>query len=112
MTIDAAGVVRASLTFVDDADDPRDRISPRRRIARRAVVCGLVGLVCFGFIFGPMAFALGQRLRMAMVADDDLTSARAVHTAVLLGRIGMAVHLTLAMAVLPWLLFAFPLLVD
>jgi hypothetical protein len=56
-------------------------------------------------VFGPLALSLGHRARLAMLAEDDLEGASTVRAAMLLGRVGMALHLTLVAAALPWLLF-------
>ncbi len=80
----------------------------RRRAARRALACAVLGVVCLGFLFGPIAVAAGHRVRMAMLAEGDLASTRTAHHAIAIGRLGLALHLTLAMTALPWALFMLP----
>ena len=88
---------------------PEPPPAPQCREARRALAWAILGLVCFGFVFGPVALALGQRARLARVADPELGDAGLARTAVTIGKVGLALHLTLAFTVLPWLLFVLPL---
>jgi hypothetical protein len=85
------------------------RPRPRCREARRALLWAILGVVCLGFVFGPLALALGQKARLAIAEDPGLGDARTARAAIALGKVGLALHLTLAMAALPWLLFAMPL---
>jgi hypothetical protein len=86
-----------------------------RRDARRALALAIVGVACFGFVLGPLALILGQRTRFAMIVDrlDRGTSepgdAAVVHAAITLGKVGLALHLAILASVIPWLLFALPL---
>lgn len=84
---------------------------PRARCvdARRALWWAVLGVVCFGFVFGPLALAIAYRARLAIAAEPELDGAGTVHAAITLGKMGMALHLTVAIAALPWLLFALPL---
>lgn len=89
---------------------PEPPRAPEHRDARRALVLAIVGVVCLGFVFGPLALALGQRARMALLAAPDGGGAGEAHAAIALGKIGLALHLTIAASVVPWLLFVLPLL--
>jgi hypothetical protein len=105
-----ASCLEPGLDQEPDREKPRPR---RRRGAARALACGVVGVLFLGFVFGPMAVSLGERLRLAMVASGDHADhadASTLRAAVVLGRIGTAIHLTLAMAALPWLLFMLPMM--
>jgi hypothetical protein len=73
------------------------------------VSVALLGLA-FGLIFAPIAVAWGERLRLAMAAEGDPRGAAAVRAAIVIGRVGIAIHLTLAMTALPWVLFMMPLM--
>jgi hypothetical protein len=100
---DVPFIADAAFTQIESVPPPPLR--PRRAAARRALGSALVGVVFLGFVFGPLALSLGHRARLAMLADDDLDGASTVRAAILLGRVGMALHLTLVAAALPWLLF-------
>ena len=82
---------------------------PGRREARRALAWAILGIVCLGFVFGPLALALGQRERFALAGDPDRGGAGMARAAITLGKVGLALHLTVAVTVLPWILFALPL---
>jgi hypothetical protein len=77
---------------------------------RRALALAILGVICFGFVFGPLALIFGQRARVAMVEGSRHESGRMTQTAITVGKLGMALHLTLAICVVPWLLFMLPLL--
>ncbi len=85
------------------------RPGPRCRDARSALVWAILAVVCLGFVFGPLALSTGRRARLAIVMQPELGGARMARVAVVLGTLGMALHLTILMAVLPWLLFVLPL---
>ena len=105
---EAAWVAEAACVEPPEVEAPRPR--PRRTEARRALAWGVLGVLCFGFVFGPLALALGHRTRMAMLAEDDHRGASTVRAAITLGRLGLALHLTIAMTILPWVLFVLPLM--
>src|SRR5437660_1686737 len=77
-----------------------DRAKPRCPDARRALAWAILGVVCFGFVFGPVALALGHRARFAIAARPELGGARAARAANTLGRLGLALHLTIALTAL------------
>jgi hypothetical protein len=88
---------------------PRRRKARKRlRAAQRAMVFGVLGIVCFGLFFGPLALRWGQTARLAVVEDDDPRDVGLAHAAVTLGKAGFAIHLAVIMASLPWLLFMLP----
>jgi len=87
--------------------DPPPR--PGQREARWALAWGILGVVCLGFVFGPLALALGQRERFALAGDPARGGARMAHAAITLGKVGLALHLTVAITALPWILFMLPL---
>ena len=89
--------------------DVPERPRPRCPDARRALIWGVLSVVCFGFIFGPLALAMGHRARFAIADRPELGGAGAARAAITLGRVGLALHLTILMTVLPWLLFVLPL---
>jgi hypothetical protein len=109
MDEDAPWIAQAASTEIaePEAARPSDR-DARRAAARRALACAVLGVICLGFLFGPIAVAAGHRVRMAMLAEGDTGSASTAHHAIALGRLGMALHLTLAMTALPWALFMLP----
>ncbi len=82
---------------------------PGRREARRALAWAILGVVCLGFVFGPLALSLGQRERFALAGDPERGGAGMARAAITLGKVGLALHLTVAITVVPWLLFALPL---
>ncbi|MFT3772919.1 MAG: hypothetical protein QM820_46635 [Minicystis sp.] len=93
-------------------EPPRRKRSPD---ARRALALGILGVACLGFVFGPLALALGQRARLAMLADREPREADDVgmaHAAITLGKVGLALHLTILASVIPWLLFVLPLVAN
>ncbi len=73
------------------------------------MVFGVLGLIFFGLVFGPLALRWGQSARLAVVEDDDPRDVGLAHVAVTLGKAGFAIHLAVIMAALPWLLFMLPL---
>jgi hypothetical protein len=84
---------------------------PERRDARRALIFAVLGVLCFGFVFGPLALARGRRVRLALVGEPTrAAAANTAERAITLGKVGTALHLTLALTVLPWLLFMLPFL--
>jgi hypothetical protein len=95
--------VAAHLEPLDVPDPPSRLRSPQ---ARRALASAILGTVFLGFVFGPLALALGQRAALADV--QHLGDARLARAAITLGKVGLAVHLTLLCAVIPWLLFVMP----
>jgi hypothetical protein len=108
--VEAALVEIVEPIHLPERSDPAGRIHRRRRGARKALAVSIVGVLCLGFILGPLALGLGQRLRLAMILEEDVSSASTVHAAIFLARVGLALHLTLAMAALPWILFVVPLM--
>jgi hypothetical protein len=96
--------------YLEPVNVPSTPPPPRRAVARRALGSALVGVVFLGFVFGPLAVALAQRARLAMLAADDMEGAATVRAAIALGKVGMALHLTIVATALPWLLFVPPLL--
>jgi hypothetical protein len=84
---------------------------PRTRCvdARRALWWAVLGVVCFGFVFGPVALTLAYRARLAIAAEPELEGAGTAQAAMTIGRMGMALHLTLLAAALPWILFTLSL---
>ncbi len=100
----------AEAVCVEPMEAPLPPPQPRRAQARRALACAILGVLFFGLVFGPLAVALGHRVRLAMLAESDTEGAPTARAAIALGRLGLAIHLTIAMAVLPWLLFLLPLL--
>jgi hypothetical protein len=86
-----------------------ERTKPKCADARRALIWAILGVVCFGVVFGPLALAVGHRARLTLAAQPELGGARTARIAIALGRVGLALHLTLLLTALPWLLFALPL---
>ncbi len=99
----------ADAACVDPLEVP-DREPLECADARRALIWGVVGVVCLGFVIGPVALAIGHRARLAIADRPELRGAGAARAAIALGKIGFALHLTLAATVIPWLLFMLPLL--
>jgi hypothetical protein len=107
----------------DDRDDDLRRIAtaahvepiaePKRRpalpVAWRALAWAVASVVVLGFVLGPIALGMGHRARLAVAERPELGGAGAAEAAIVLGRVGMALHLTLAITVLPWVLFVLPL---
>ncbi len=104
---DAAWIAVAAYNEPLDLPEPPSRT--RCVDARRALWWAVLGVVCFGFVFGPLALALAYRARLAIAERPELEGAGTVRAAITIGKMGMALHLTLAVAALPWLLFALPL---
>jgi hypothetical protein len=102
----AAWIAEAAPTRTLELPDPP---RPRCPEARRALVWAILGVVCLGFVFGPVALALGQRARLAIAEEPALGDLGTAHAAIALGKVGLALHLALVMAALPWVLFALPL---
>jgi hypothetical protein len=86
---------------VDDRPDRR----PRGPDARWALAWAVLGVVCLGFVIGPLACAMGERARLALVDDPSIGGAREAGAAIALGRLALVVHLTITAAALPFLVF-------
>jgi hypothetical protein len=86
--------------------DPPPR--PRCPHARGALASAVLGVLFLGFVFGPLALALGQRAELLLAAQPELGDARVARAAINLGKVALALHLTLLCAVIPWLLFVMP----
>jgi hypothetical protein len=99
----------AVAAHLEPLDLPAPRPRPRSRDARRALAWAILGVLCFGFVFGPLALIHAHRARFAIAADPQIGGAGTARAAIALGKVGLALHLTVAMTVLPWLLFALPL---
>lgn len=82
---------------------------PHRREARRALALALLGVVCLGFVFGPLALVRGQRARFALLDDPHAADAGVARAAIAIGKVGLAIHLAIAISIIPWLLFVLPL---
>jgi hypothetical protein len=89
------------------APEPPPR--PRCPEARRALAWAILGVVCLGFVFGPLAIALGQRARLAQIEAPEIGDAGVTRAAMTIGKVGLALHLAILFTALPWLLFALPL---
>ncbi|HVY48812.1 MAG TPA: hypothetical protein VHB21_23145 [Minicystis sp.] len=104
---DTAGVVAASDHVPVDAPDEARAAPPRE--ARRALAIAVLGLVCFGFLLGPLALALARRAELARAASPELDhEAGLARAAASIGRVGTALHLAAALAAAPWVLFMLP----
>jgi hypothetical protein len=94
--------------------EERKRPRPkRRRQARRALALALLGVVCFGFVFGALAVIAGRRAILDAVAASSAphhVDCHLAYTAIAIARAGMALHLTIAIAIMPWVLFMLPFL--
>jgi hypothetical protein len=88
---------------------PEPPPKPRCPEARRALAWAILGFVCLGFVFGPLAIALGHRARLAQVEAPELGDAGMTRAAMAIGKVGMALHLAIVITAAPWLLFALPL---
>lgn len=101
-------------SYVEPLDVPERR--PPANQARRALVLAVLGVVFLGFVFGPLALAIAQRSRLAMLsAPSPLPGAlhadtRTLAAATSIGRAGLALHLMLAVSALPWILFGIAVL--
>lgn len=89
---------------------PESRRAPSVPDARRALWFGILAVVCFGLVFGPLALAVGQRARLALAGQPESRETGVAHTAIALGKLGMALHLTILLSAIPWVLFMLPLL--
>jgi hypothetical protein len=100
----------ASARHLTPLPPPPRRRRPKKRLraAERAMVFGVLGVVCCGFVFGPLALRWGQSARIAVVESEDPRDVGLAEAAVKLGKAGFALHLAVLMAALPWLLFVFP----
>ena len=76
--------------------------------ARLALASALFGLFFLGFFFGPLALSLGQRARIRIALDPDLGDQGIARAAHLVGKIALALHLTLVIGTLGWLFFSLP----
>lgn len=103
----------AEASYVEPLAEPEAPPPPRRPAgtdARRALALGILGLLTFGVVLGPLALALGQRARMRLVGEPHAGDAGVAHVAVTLGKAALALHLALWATVLPWILFVVPLM--
>ena len=79
--------------------------------ARPALAVAALGVLFFGFILGPIAVGLAQRAELAQL-DGGADGHPQARTAARIGRIGMALHLTIALAAIPWVLGMLPLILE
>jgi hypothetical protein len=113
VTPDDEWVAQATEARPVETSERRKRTSmPPGAQAQRAMALALLGVVCFGFVFGPMALARSRRARLALIDAPHLGGAGTAHRAMVLGKAGLALHLTIAGAALPWLLFMLSRLGD
>jgi hypothetical protein len=91
-------------------EPPRRRAKPRNKEACRALALAILGILGFGLVASPLALALGQRARLALVAEPDQRDAGMARAAVTIGKVGLALHIAFVASALPWLLFVLPLL--
>lgn len=87
----------------------RARRRARTAGAGRALACALLGVLCFGIVLGPLALSMGYKARFAIADEPEMGGAGVADAAIALGKLGLALHLAIALTVLPWLLFALPL---
>jgi hypothetical protein len=90
--------------------EPRRRKKPRNKEARRALALAILGVLGFGLVASPLALALGQRAKFALVTEPDYRDAGVARAAVTLGKLGLALHIAVVITVMPWLLFMLPLM--
>jgi hypothetical protein len=102
----------ADATCFEPLAAPEPRRQPSVPDARRALWFGVLAVVCFGLIFGPLALAVGQRARLALAGQPESRDAGVAHTAIALGKLGMALHLAILLSAIPWVLFMLPLLTQ
>jgi hypothetical protein len=95
--------------YVEPPLEAPERRRPACPEARRALVWAVLAVAGLGVVCGPLALALGQRARLAIAAQPELRGAGAARAAIALGHVGLAIHLAILLAALPWLLFALPL---
>ncbi|MEP7121762.1 MAG: hypothetical protein ABJE95_12660 [Byssovorax sp.] len=76
--------------------------------ARLALASALFGLLFFGFFFGPLALALGQRAQIRISLEPELGDQGLARAARLVGKLALGLHLTLAIGTLGWLFFSLP----
>jgi hypothetical protein len=88
----------------------RKKARRRLRPAQRAMVFGVLGVVCFGFFFGPLALRFGQSARIGAAGGEDLGDVGLADAAVTLGKAGLALHLAALLAAIPWVMFVVPLI--
>jgi hypothetical protein len=100
----------ASATDFEPLALPERKKSPGSPDARRALYLAIAGMLGFGIVLSPLALALGRRARVAQVSGDQPGDAGTAHAAITLGKMGFALHLAIAISVLPWLLFMLPFL--
>lgn len=98
--------IAAHLELVPSPERPP---RPRCPEAWRALAWAILGLVCLGFVFGPIAIALGHRTRLAQAEAPELGDAGVTRAAMTIGKVGLALHLAIVLTAIPWLLFALPL---
>lgn len=72
------------------------------------MVFGVLGMICCGFVFGPLALRWGQSARIRAAGGDDAGDVDLAEAAVTLGKAGMAIHLAALLATLPWVMFVLP----
>jgi hypothetical protein len=76
--------------------------------ARLALASALFWLFFLGFLFGPLALSLGQRARIRIALDPELGDRGIAQAAQHVGKLALALHLTLVMGTLGWLFFSLP----
>ncbi|HEY4121971.1 MAG TPA: hypothetical protein VGM56_29090 [Byssovorax sp.] len=104
--------VSAGAAFEPIEGPPAPRAKrPPSSDARPALAIAALGVLFFGFILGPIAVALAQRAELAQMdrGADGHPQARA---AAKIGRLGMALHLAIALAAIPWVMFMLPLIFE
>ena len=107
----AEGTVVEARPMTHEPEAPKvSGLPDPRRDAGRALAFGILGVVCFGFVFGPVALALGRRARLGFDADPSLGEGRMAHAAITLGKIGLALHLALLASTGPWFIFVMPMI--
>ena len=99
----------ATAAHIEPVPLPEPPPRPRCPEARRALAWAILGLICLGFVFGPLAIALGHRAQIAQTETPELGDAGVTRAAMAIGKVGLALHLAIVFTVAPWLLFALPL---
>lgn len=102
--------VEATLASAAEPDEERPKREADKPSAKRALAFAVLGVVCFGFIFGALALRMGRTALLSQVGAPNYADASAARSAMALGKAGMAVHLLIALSALPWLLFMLPFL--
>jgi hypothetical protein len=93
-----------------DAEPPARRERPPRDQARWAMALAVLGVLCLGFVFGPMALSRGRRVALSLADAPELGGASTAEAAMMVGKAGLALHLAIAATLIPWLLFMLPFL--